>query len=167
MNIVLRDYARNGRRWEGQVPTSEFVRLTTDLSQYGPSVAVCIDFSIDENSRIHVKGEAQLDGSIDCHRCSAAIRTTIRAEIDAVIVRSDDVARELATDCDVILVSDTAVSVVDLIEDDLIMSIPWRVCTSGDDCVNLRASRRRLQMARRDSVQTHLPFRNLRDLLKQ
>ena len=166
MKIALREYARNNRRWEGRIPTSNFERVASEFTDFASSVLVNIEFSLDENNRIKVSGEATLEAKVTCHRCSVPVGTTIVAEMDATIVRSEDDAREFAQQGDVILVNDTSVSVVELIEDDLMMSVPWRVCEQGDNCVNLHASEKSAKSADADGFLKHQPFKNLRDLLK-
>ena len=164
MNIALRDYARNNRCWKGQVQTAFCKRLVTELNGASSIVDVNLEFSTNDENRIRVKGLAHVEAIIACHRCMKGVPTTVKAEINALVVRSEEVAKELAQSDDVILVSEDPVSVTDLIEDDLIMSIPWRVCVSGDQCDNLS------DIPSSDSIQTkeddtHSPFANLRDLL--
>lgn len=164
MKIALRDYARNNRCWKGKVKTAFCKRLATELNGASSSIDVGLEFSVNDENRVHVKGLAYVEAIIDCHRCMKGVATAIKAEIDALVVRSEEVAKDLAQSDDVILVSEDPVPVSELIEDDLIMSIPWRVCVSGDQCDNLSG------MPLRGSIQkkaedTHSPFANLRDLL--
>ena len=127
---------------------------------------VYLAFSYDENNQITMKGHASVTAGVACHRCAESVETEIRADIDVRIVGSEELATQLAQVSDVIVVTDNPAPVSELIEDDLIMSIPWRVCNSEKDCPNLNdaGSSERENAPRTESTQK--PFANLRELLK-
>ncbi len=165
VKVSPREYARNNRRWRGEIPVATFNRLVREISTDSKFVKVQLAFSCDENDHIRLQGEASFSANVACHRCGESMTTTIRADIDARIVRSEELASTLAQDSDVIVVTDNPVSVVELIEDDLIMSIPWRVCNQQDDCPNL-SQRETQEYKDGDSDDaTQKPFANLRQLL--
>ena len=166
MKVSLRDYARNNRRWRGKLPIASFDRLVREISTDTEFVNVELAFSHDEKNYIRMQGQALVTAEVACHRCSESVATTIRADIDARIVRSEEIAQDLAQEADVIVAADNPVSITDLIEDDLIMSIPWRVCERQEDCPNLSESV--VAETQDDNVDdsTQKPFANLRQLLK-
>ena len=165
MKVSPSDYARTNRRWHGEIPVTSFDRLVHEVSADTEVVDVQLAFSRDENDRIRMRGHASVTAEVGCHRCSDSVATSIRADIDARIVRSDEIARGLAQDTDVIVVTDNPVSVIDLIEDDLIMSIPWRVCEQEEDCPNLdEVDDGETQDGDLDDSMQR-PFANLRQLL--
>ena len=165
MKVSPRDYARNNRRWRGEIPVTSFDRLAHEISTDTEFVEVQLAFSRDESGHIRMQGQASLTADVACHRCSESVVTTISAEIDARIVRSEELARDLAQDADVIVVPDNPVPVTDLIEDDLIMSIPWRVCEQQEDCPNLGVSGARESQDGNLDDSMQRPFANLRRLL--
>ena len=93
------------------------------------------------------------------------METTIQADIDARIVRTEETARQLAQESDVIVVQDNPVAVSDLVEDDLIMSIPWRVCENREDCPNQDVEITDESQDADRGVSSQRPFANLRELL--
>ena len=163
MKVSPRDYARNNREWRGKVPLSTFERLASDIQSESESVEVQLAFSLNENEHVRIQGHATIDAAIACHRCMESIATTVRADIDALIVRSDRLAQKLAHDVDVIVVEDNPVEIASLLEDDLLMSIPWRVCASENDCPNLES---KVLDEKPDTGDTQRPFANLRSLLE-
>lgn len=112
-----------------------------------------------------MQGQASVTAAVACHRCAESVVTTIRADIDARIVGSEEAARQIAQDADVIVVNDNPVSVNELIEDDLILSIPWRVCENQEDCPNLKHDALAETHDGKLSESTQKPFANLRKLL--
>lgn len=112
-----------------------------------------------------MQGQASVTAEVACHRCSESVATTIRADIDARIVRTEQIARDLAQDADVIVITDNPVSVTELIEDDLIMSIPWRVCEQQNECPNLGDIEARETQDENLDKSMQRPFANLRQLL--
>lgn len=165
MKVSPREYARNNRSWRGEIPVTTFDRLVSEISADTESVEVQLAFSCDENDHVRMQGHASVIAEVACHRCSESVSTTIRADIDARIVRSEDIASNLAQDTDVIVVTDNPVSVTELVEDDLIMSIPWRVCQQPEDCPNLGDGETgEIEDGDSDDA-TQRPFANLRQLL--
>lgn len=165
VKVSPRDYARNNRRWRGEIPIASFDRLAREIAADSKSVEVELVFSRDENDRIRMQGQASVTADVACHRCAESVETTIQADIDARIVRSEDTARQLAQESDVIVVQDNPVAVSDLIEDDLIMSIPWRVCEDREDCPNQDVEITDESQDEDRGVSSQRPFANLRELL--
>ena len=160
------DYARHRRSWRGSVPLRSFSRLATELASASDTVAVDLKFELDEHDRVHMCGTASVQAELTCHRCANTVPTTILAEIDAVIVRSDAVAERVAQEADVIVVTENPIQVCELVEDDLIMSIPWRVDEKEHECIALDASETTQALPTRATQFTQKPFENLRKLLE-
>ncbi len=137
--------------------------ITTDSK----SVEVDLAFTHDENNLIRMQGHASVIAGVACHRCAESVETTIHADIDARIVESDETARQLAQDSDVIVIEDNPVAVSELIEDDLILSIPWRVCENEKNCRNLKNDAAAETQDEKPSESSQKPFANLRELLNR
>ena len=165
VKVSPREYARNNRRWRGEIPIDSFDRLGREISTQKELVAVQLAFSRDGNDYVRMQGRASIEAEVACHRCSESVVVTICANIDARIVRSEEVASDLAQEADVIVVKDNPVEVSDLIEDDLIMSIPWRVCENQENCPNLGDATVSEPHDESQQESTQKPFANLRELL--
>lgn len=143
------------------MPLRSLPRLSLELENAAEFVHAELAFSLDEHERVRVCGEAVVAADVTCHRCSEPVRTQIAATIDAIIVRSDELAKDLAQETDVIVVAENPASVSELIEDDLMLSIPWRVCENEDECENVAA----IGTANELVTTNRKPFANLRELL--
>lgn len=164
MKVSPRDYARNNREWRGAVPLDTFDRLSREINSDCNAVDVHLKFSLNENGHVRMQGSAALDASIPCHRCTESMSTTVCADVDALIVRNDVLAQALVHETDVMVIEDNPVDVAVLLEDDLLMSIPWRVCDEGEECPNLVTKTQAVDIAGNDKQR---PFANLRTLLDQ
>lgn len=165
VKLSPRDYARHNRQWQGIVPVSQFTRLGREFSFTSNEVDVELAFSVDENGHTRVHGRASVTGNVTCHRCSELVSTTINADIDAFVVESQQLAEELAQDFDVIELEEREVSVSELVEDDLMLSLPWRVICPNENCENDLLKKGDDRLAEKSSPGKRRPFANLRDLL--
>ncbi len=162
VKVTPQDYARANRQWRGTVPLSAFERLPHELDARGSEVEVLLAFSLNEYGHVRMCGHAQILAKLTCHRCLAAVPCAVRAEIDTLVVQSDALARQLAQETDVLVIDKPPVDICELVEDDLILSIPWRVCDDMDNCPR---SSVRQYLAQTTEERQH-PFKNLRDLLQ-
>ena len=113
-----------------------------------------------------MQGEASAICNVACHRCTELVATSINAHIDALVVQSTELAEELAQDFDVIELQEHEVSVTELVEDDLLLSIPFRVCERGESCENYLLKKANDQAEQKSPQERLRPFANLRDLLE-
>ena len=167
MKISPRDYARTNRRWQGAVPITSFSRLAGEFAESSDSVDVELAFSFDENQRIRMEGHASVRASVSCHRCAESVLVTVQADIDARVVTSERQAQELAQSIDVLIVTESSVPVTELVEDDLILSIPWKVCEAQETCENLSRSLLSESKIVKAESDEHRPFANLQQLIDE
>ena len=167
MKLSPHELARQSREWHGSVPLSDFDRLSVELRSDDRVVDVKLAFSRNENGHVRMKGFAAVEAVIACHRCSESVPTTIRADVDALVVRSIILAKALAQESDVIIAAESSIAIAELIEDDLIMSVPWRVCENADDCPRFSANPLDRNHDETDAESTQKPFANLRQLLNR
>ena len=166
MKLSPIEYARSARSWTGQVKVDSFARLRDEIELMAEVVDVSLHFELDEELRIRVTGTVEVQAKVPCHLCTHQFERVVKASIDARIARNETEARELAQEYDVIEVSETPVAISELIEDDLILSIPWRICEHGNDCKFNQNQVRSDQPNDKSSSATNRPFANLADLLK-
>ena len=163
MLLSPRDYARSRRWWNGAVPLSRFSRLVSEFGNQEAQVIVELQFYRDGNRRIWMKGNAQVKGAMLCKQCLTHVDTTLEAEIDACLMTAEELAKQGSVKFDVVEYEDSSVSIVDLVEDDLIMSIPWRVCPNESNCEEGFSS---TQLGDEENeIETTKPFADLRDLI--
>ncbi len=125
-------YARHGRRWIGTVPSKAFERMA-GLATLN-DVAVELAFEIDDHGRIHMRGGGKAEARIVCQRCLEDVAVTVESSLDVRVMSSEQRAQEIARDYDTMVVDARTLSVAELVEDDLILSLPELGCGAGDDC---------------------------------
>lgn len=129
------ELARKGGQFSGEIPLAAFPRLRSLVLGDGP-VAVALAFTRDSEGRSRVQGRATLAPTLRCQRCLEPTVRNLDVTIDLCIVRSDEQAAELAETLDPFVLGDDEVSIVDLIEDDLLLGLPNQVCDAYDVCPN-------------------------------
>lgn len=165
MFLSPRDYARSRRRWKGAVPLSEFTRLVSEFGTGKAQVEIELEFYLDGNQRVRVKGYAQVRSSLLCKQCLNHVDANLHAEIDAYLMTSLELDKETSMQIDVIEYENHPVSIVELVEDDLIMSIPWRACSDDSNCsqgfTDDQSHRKEMED---DAIK---PFADLRNLINE
>lgn len=125
--------ARGGKSWSGVVAEQSLPRLNALL--VAPSeVRVELAFEMEERGRMRMHGACSFAPTITCQRCLNEMKVEATAKVDALIVDSDEAATELQGSVDAIVVDAPRVQVRDLIEDDLILSLPEFGCVQDADC---------------------------------
>lgn len=99
---------------------------------------VVMEFSLDGNGRPWVCGHAEVPVAVSCQRCMESGDVTMRAEFELCIVRDEAEATALAEDADVVTVAGSTLSVADVVEDELLLGLPERLCRV-EPCPNLPA----------------------------
>ena len=117
---------------KGSVSISEFERYG-NLGKNGNEVQFSLNFGFDQDGRAIVEGETHNNISLICQRCLRDVSHELVTQINLVIVSSEKRAMELE-DLDSVVIDGDTISLVDLLEDDLILSIPEQVCPDLDTC---------------------------------
>lgn len=93
---------------------------------------VRLAFTKREDGRVSLLGQLQTHVALECHRCLEAVTIPLTVEFDVLIVRADDEATMLGADHDVMQVPSDEIAIGDLVEDELILAVPTKVCTEAD-----------------------------------
>ena len=101
-----------------------------------------------------------------CQRCQRDLRSTISSDFSLVFVALEADAEDLPDDLDPVIIGDSEdITVVDFIEDELILQIPSRVVHEDEsDCDPAVIAA--LSGGQEMPAKTHNPFAGLDDLLK-
>ena len=117
---------------KGCLQISDFPRYG-QLGRSGGNVEFRLGFAFDEQGLAIVKGEVRNQISLVCQRCLEEVPHNLVARIELAIVASEEHASELEK-LDSVVVEDDTVALVDLLEDDLILSVPEQVCPDPEAC---------------------------------
>lgn len=95
-----------------------------------------LDFSYDDNGRVRIIGQAVAPAELMCYTCMKTLEREVTAKIDVCIVSSEREAKEIFADFDAVVLHDGSTTIEDLVEDDILLSVPTRVCAEGESCAN-------------------------------
>jgi len=127
------ELARAGGRYVGEVAITAFPRLS-GLVAGGGVVALALEFRRDERARTVVEGSARMPLTLQCQRCLESVRQVVDVQVRLCVVGSEAQAAELIDEVDAFVLSGDEVSIVELIEDDLLLALPSQICEAYDEC---------------------------------
>ena len=135
-SIDPHEVAEHAGRWVGRVPVSAFERLAPLIGKSDADVEVELTFESDSNGLVRVNGVVCVDAVLECQRCLEEVSQKIVADLDLRLTSSEEKLTELMPALDVMVIDAGPIPIVEIVEDDLIMSIPARVCATELDCPN-------------------------------
>ncbi len=118
--FVAADVSINARE-----PLAKFTRLSAMLEASDGDVEVQLHFYVDEQRLKRIDGAVQTTLMVLCQRCMKPLPLLIDARFGAVVVWSDDEASRLPKEVEPYIVGDEPQDIRELIEDELIISIPY------------------------------------------
>ena len=128
------EFARNRGQWLGSVPAARLPRLAGAVERLLGPAQVALQFTLDARGRCRIAGTARATARLACERCLSAMPREIVANIDMLAVRSDAAARQLTPEYDVCLLAQAETPIEALVEDDMLLSLPTRVCGEPEAC---------------------------------
>ncbi|MFU8814089.1 MAG: YceD family protein [Pseudomonadales bacterium] len=121
------ELARQGARVVRSVQADAFARLA-DIAPAKGVMQVEMNFSLDENGRARAVGSAEVVVNATCQRCLEQLERPMRVTFDLCIVEDAELASELARSEDVLAADSESVTVAQVVEDELILALPERLC---------------------------------------
>ena len=177
--LLYRDLARRSASLTRSLDLEALPRLQqcavgSEASATSP-VDVALTFSENANGAAVVEGRALIRLDLECHRCAEARPFELAASFHCVIVGSEAQAEALdrsRMELDVLVASGTEVTVAEIVEDELLLALPDRLC-STEPCEYLPAlsypamapdAAAAAETAREAAQRRDNPFRVLADL---
>lgn len=154
------EWARTSRKWTGNIAITEFKRLYNALGQQATHVRIELEFGFDFNHRILLSGSVETHAQLTCYRCMKSKTCRIYSLIDTRLVSTEAEAQEIFGEFDAIVVPDGPMTIQDLVEDDLLLSIPTQICDEGVACSREMSP----QTTKTGSTKYH-PFKNIKQIL--
>ena len=106
----------------------------------GQTFDVALRFSTDSQGCARVEGELTGSVRLNCHRCAEALKYQLTAGFSCVIAESEAIAARLVEKGraggdsvpaeDVLVANGDVVTVAQIVEDELLLNLPERLCTS-------------------------------------
>jgi uncharacterized protein len=127
------ELARKRGLFTGEIPIAAFPRLSP-LVLTDTTVSVSLAFMRDDEGRTRVEGRATLVPTLQCQRCLEPVERALSVPIDLCVVTTDAQAAEIAGELEAFVLTEDDVSIVDLVEDDLLLALPIQVCEAYEEC---------------------------------
>ncbi len=135
-HFQVSEAVRRGTRIRRECDESEFTRLAGATCEV-EKVEVDVSFAKATDGLPMLKGLATASVRLDCHRCEETVARTLRADFDLCLV-DEERAASIETTRDICVVSRDRINLLDIVEDELLLSLPTRVCVDAH-CENAPA----------------------------
>ena len=127
-------FADNSLSLSGTLLIKDMQRLCSSLSSDVGEAAVDLKFGVDEENIRYVKGQMTTCLTLQCQRCLESFKYEIISNFMLGIVRTEKEADRLPERYDPLLVPDLSLILSEMIEDELIVSLPIVPMHKIDDC---------------------------------
>ena len=155
----LKQVERNAG-YEGAWPVSSFERLAEAICSNQGEVAARLKFTTRAGTPC-LDGYVQADLELRCERCLDPVMQHVESEFRFGLITNEAEADLLPKEFEPLLVSDGEQSLVELVEDELLLSLPI-VARHEDECSEILLKHKDNEKLQHD---THRPFAALKDLM--
>ncbi len=111
-----------------EIALNRFQRLATYLSSQDGVVVTDMEFSRDGQSRRIISGQVKTVVKLTCQRCLQEMDFSIDAKMLVLVADSDEEARLLSDEAEVVVAEEEGIDMMSLLEDELILSLPIVAC---------------------------------------
>lgn len=125
--LPYRELAGQGARIVRQMPAESLRRLVV-LAPGRRDLSVDMTFSLDAERRPWVRGSAEVSVAATCQRCLERVDRDLSVAFELCILADSALASELAREADVVVADAEAVTIAELVEDELLLALPERLC---------------------------------------
>lgn len=125
--------ATKGRVIEGKIPLAELHRILPMVRSNAGEVDFRLNFNIDEAGIPRVQGKVQATLILQCQRCMEDMEFPVSSKVRLGIVPSREAAEHLPDNYEP-LVCDDETTIVSVIEDELILSLPIVAMHTVEEC---------------------------------
>lgn len=122
------ELARQGARVVRSVQAGDLSRLAEVAPGHG-AMRVELDFRLGEHGHPWVSGSVEAVVDATCQVCLEQFGRPLRAVFELCIVKDPALASEIASGADVLVADTDSVTIADVVEDELILTVPERLCT--------------------------------------
>jgi uncharacterized protein len=132
--VDVRKLVAAGASISAREPLASFSRLCAMLESDAGSVEVLLRFFIDEQKLRRIDGEVRSQVQVPCQRCLQAMPLDIDSRFAVAVVWSDDETQHLPRQLDAYVVGEEPQDLRDLVEDELIISVPYACYHEPGQC---------------------------------
>lgn len=153
----------------GRVNLKTFSRLEADLQAESLSRQVDVDlqFSMTPDGLAMVAGSLHANIGLQCQRCLGVVDLPIDAVLDWVFAHDEAAVLQVSASSELIILEGSGISLFDLLEDELFLSLPLVFMHDEGRCVTPEAAEQQpIQTQTKENVKTS-PFVVLADFKKK
>ena len=127
-------FADNAMRLHGNLPVKNMERLCPSLASDRGSIEVSLNFGVDEQGIRFLRGHLEANLGLQCQRCMESLDYGIIGDFLLGIVGTEEEARDLPGRFDPLIIKGVDLLISDVIEDELIVSLPIVPMHELQDC---------------------------------
>lgn len=120
---TIKLFARNGIL-AAALPLAKLQRLTDSLEDDSGIVEVNLLFTTDEEGKRRLTGTLDTSVKVLCQRCLQQMELELHCALDLIVCSSEEELQALPETEDGIVMDEEGLNVLDVIEDELILSLP-------------------------------------------
>ena len=159
--------ASQARLLKGEVPISQLQRFGAMLADVDGNIDLELSFSKGKHGRTLILGRARVAVGLICQNCMQLFRESLDCGINLQVVSSDKENDFFEDDTDTIVCENMEISLADLIEDELIMSLPMIPRHNENGCHDNEYRQGDSEIVVDEVNKTHRPFAGLAAALKK
>lgn len=125
--FAFRQLARHGACVVRSLQADRLPRLA-DLAPPLGAMTAELHFFADADGRTWVSGTASVRVRATCQRCLESDGQAVNVDFRVCVVTDPALATRLAGQCDVLMAGSDSLTVAEVVEDELILSLPERLC---------------------------------------
>jgi|SRR5580700_12128728 uncharacterized protein len=117
-------FAENEVSLEGIISIKDMARLCPSLGSDAGQVEVSVAFGVDEQGTRFMRGHYSTHVVLQCQRCMETFENEISGNLLLGMVTAEEAVSELPKNYDPIVIKEGSLSIQNVIEDELILSLP-------------------------------------------
>ena len=157
--VDIRRLIASGGAIVAREPLASFARLRDMVEGDTGSVDIDLRFYVDEQKLRRIDGRVHAAVQVCCQRCLQPMPIEVDSGFAVAAVWSDDDAEQLPRDIDPYIVGDEPQDLRELIEDELIISLPYISFHDSGTCAEQAAQRAAEQAAKDEEIAAEKPQR--------
>lgn len=158
--VDIRRLIASGGAISAREPLTGFARLRDMVESGEGSFDIELHFRVDEQKLRRIDGSVQGSVQVLCQRCLQPMAVAIDSSFAVAAVWSDDEAQHLPRDIDPYIVGEEPQDLRELIEDELIISLPYISYHDSGPCAQQAGQRSDAQAARNAEIDAEKPQRD-------
>lgn len=158
-------FADLGKRISGTILLASFPRLAQALADPAGQAEYELNFTRDDKRRACISGFVKASLILQCQRCLGLMSWPVHAEIDLIAVEGLEEAERLPETAEPLLLTEARIRVSDLLEDELLLSLPQVPMHMPGECATDNRKSNRLATGE-EASETPNPFAKLAELKK-